>query len=232
MTAGTTVPGMTQPPIPPQPEQPFQLGQITPAPEKRRRVWPYLVGVGVAVALAVGGTVVAVSDENKPTPAGVNTSSTPASAIATSAPSPTPTDETLKIGQVFEFKDGSTQVLRYKQPVGSAEDIASAIESDELKKGGMFGSIEVRTCIALTSAEAQPVGAGPWSLGFSDGTVQDYKISDPTPGTGYPFFGKTVRPGKCVKGWITFPIPPKVRPTVAVYEGGGNVGNPTEWKLS
>lgn len=224
------MPGMTQPPTPEQPEQPFQLGQITAAPEKRRRVWPYLIGAGVAVALAVGGAVIAVGGEDKPVAGHIP--STPASAVASSAPSPTPTDETLKIGQVFEFKDGSAQMLHYKQPVGSAEDIASAIESDVLEKGGTFGSIEVRTCVALTSVEAASVSAGPWRLGFSDGTVQDRKISGPTPGTGYPFSGMTIRPGKCVKGWITFPIPPGSRPTVVVYESGGNFGDPAEWKLS
>lgn len=47
------------PPITPGPEQPYQLGDVMPAPQPRRSRAPWIIA-GVAVLLAIGGAVAAV----------------------------------------------------------------------------------------------------------------------------------------------------------------------------
>ncbi|MFF0366379.1 hypothetical protein [Micromonospora sp. NPDC005087] len=156
------------------------------------------------------------------------TSAAPASSTPTASPSASPSqDDMLAVGKTFTFKNNTmtTTVLRYKQPL--SED-----GSDDMrKKGEAFGGLEVNTCNLASATEPQQVGVGAWSLEWSDGTTTNHKWSNVVSAE-YPFNSKTLKPGRCVKGWIVFTVPLKSKPSVAVYEGGANQGQPAEWKLS
>ncbi|SIM72854.1 protein of unknown function [Micromonospora cremea] len=128
----------------------------------------------------------------------------------------------LAVGKTFTLRTNTmtTTVLRYTQPIG-----------EEPPDGATFGGLEVRTCNLATASEPRQVNVAPWSLEWSDGKTNNNKWSNVVAAE-YPFNYKTLKPGRCVKGWIVFTVPVKGKPFVAVYEGEGNRGQPAEWKLS
>lgn len=151
------------------------------------------------------------------------TSAAPASSPPTASPSASPNqDDMLAIGKTFTFENNTmtTTVLRYKQPI-----------SEDGPDGATLGGLEVRTCNLASASKTQQVSVGPWSLEWTDGTTTNTKWSGVVSAE-YPFDLKSLKPGRCVKGWIVFEVPAKSKPSVAVYEGEGNRGQPAEWKLS
>lgn len=131
----------------------------------------------------------------------------------------------LAFGETFTFADNTmtTRVLRYKQPIG---DGGSGVKKDEA-----LGGLEVNTCNLASANEPQQVNVAAWSLELPDGTVTSGRWSGVVSAE-YPYAVKTLKPGRCVKGWIVFTVPAKGKPSAAVYEGRRNQGQPAEWKLS
>lgn len=203
------------------------------APETpRRRLWPVPVAA-VGVAVIVAGAVLATQRLNGEAAAGPGpqAATTASASAAATQPAPSPTPGPMAKGKVYTFDGGrmTTTVLKYKLPAGTADDVTSAIKAGVLPKGGTYGAIEVKTC--LLSGKPVSVSSGPWSLDLADDTTTGEKWSGVVQPE-YPFYDKTLNPGKCVRGWIVFTVPGKARPTVAVYEGGGNQGEPAEWELT
>ncbi|GAB3340225.1 DUF4352 domain-containing protein [Micromonospora halotolerans] len=155
------------------------------------------------------------------------TSAAPATSTPAASPSASPSqDGMLAIGQTFTFENNTmtTSVLGYKQPIGEAS-------RDMKKEGEAFGGLEVNTCNLASASEPRQVNVLPWSLELPDGTTTSHRWSGVVSAE-YPYSPKTLKPGRCVKGWIVFTVPAKGEPSVAVYEGQGNQGQPAEWKLS
>ncbi|MFC4018958.1 hypothetical protein ACFOW4_13535 [Micromonospora sp. GCM10011542] len=117
----------------------------------------------------------------------------------------------------------TTTVLRYKQPISD--------DGPDLKKGEALGGLEVNTCNLASASQPEQVSVAPWSLEWSDGTTTK-DVWSGVVSAEYPYNLKTLKPGRCVKGWIVFTVPVKGKPSVAVYEGQSNEGQPAEWKLS
>lgn len=189
------------------------------------RVHHYAAAFALVTVLAGcgGGPEKPVTTGGTPAP----TSAAAASSTPAASPSASPIqDGTLALGKTFAFENNTmtTTVLRYKQPIGEAGDGA-------LKKGEALGGLEVNTCNLATASKPQQVSVAPWSLAWSDGTTTSTYWSGVVSAE-YPYNPKTLKPGRCVKGWIVFTVPAKGKPSVAAYEGQANEGNPAEWKLS
>lgn len=203
------VPGMTSPNL----------------PQRRRGRWPYLVAIAAMSAVVVAGGAFLLRGVDKPAPA-TPTGAAPVGAVPVEPPSAMAAP--FQPGSLYTFSGGAmtTTVLRYKQPAG---DPSGAIGAGVLKAGETYGAIEVKTC--LLRGKPEEVSVAPWSLEWADGTVAADKwfgVASPE----YPYELRTLNPGKCVRGWISFTVPAKAKPGAAVYEGEANKGNPAEWKLS
>ncbi|MEW2353420.1 hypothetical protein [Spirillospora sp. NPDC029432] len=134
------------------------------------------------------------------TPPATATSAATAPSTPTSPPGP------LRLKQPFTLSNDPFPVtataFAYRQP------LPSRFPPD--RSGYVFAGLDVRVCI---EAGPGPVGVSwePWSLTYADSTIaepvsawSDDWFSVPLfPGEG---FGKSVRPGKCVRGWVIYEV--------------------------
>lgn len=135
-----------------------------------------------------------------------------ASTTPAATPSPTAADPPIRKLGVPVAMDGVTvTVFRYKSAGTSG--------------GERLGAVEVKAC--NTSPQAYEVSTGPWSFVFADDTVSDSSqawsgVTSPE----YPFNPRLLRPGKCVRGWMTFTLSGGKRPAYVEYAPGGLSGRP------
>lgn len=161
----------------------------------------------LAAAVMLAGPA-GCSDE-PPRPPAADTSTAPTS---TPAPTPSPTAEpTHQLGDTVAMDGVTVTVFRYKG--------AGTLDGERL------GAVEVKAC--NTAAVAYEVSTGPWSFLFADDTVSDSAqawsgVTTPE----YPFNARTLRPGKCVRGWMTFALSGGKRPAYVEYAPGGLAGEP------
>ncbi|WP_189114581.1 hypothetical protein [Pilimelia terevasa] len=138
--------------------------------------------------------------------AGCTTASAPAPttprAEASQAPAPTPTADTVHaLGASVDADDITVTAYAYK-----ALPAAGATQ---------HGVIDAKACNRV--AEDRTVSQGPWLLSFADDTEAE------AGGTGvlrpeYPFDGRKLRPGQCVRGWVPVELPKSARrPVMVVY---------------
>lgn len=169
-------------------------------------------GSGYASAALLGDDAPVEAAAIEPAPQDSATSALPSA--------PADDDRQLALGKVWTFDNGAatTVVLRYKANISEAQE------------GERLHGIEVRTCITKTADRASSVSSGPWSLADGDGGNFDLLVSGAVAGE-YPAGGKTVEPGRCVKGWVVISAPKDAKPTLAVYESDGNRGRPAEWQI-
>lgn len=209
---------------------------MPPPPAPRRRAWPWVAG-GVAVALVVGASIAAYSATAKTAPthavAAAVTSSAAAAAPAPSsaapAPSPTlPADQPLAMGRTATPDPlGSATVYAYKQPVARS---ATRPEQD----GYTWGAADVRVCASKTpqgGLAGISVSNGPWALVYADSTeAEPSSISyQQFPLPEYPFGDHDLAWGRCVRGWITFPVPADKHPVAVEYRPQDDPV--TDWKV-
>lgn len=152
------------------------------------------------------------------TPAASPTTASPTPAVT---PSPTPTAPPIRKLGVPVAMDGVTvTVFRYKG--------AGTLDGDRM------GAVDVKAC--NTSGQAYEVSTAPWSFVFADDTVSDASqawsgVTTPE----YPFNPRQLRPGKCVRGWMTFTLSGGKRPAYVEYAPGGLAGGPApepeSWRI-
>jgi len=151
--------------------------------------------------------------------------STPAASTAASSPATSRTPSgPLALGEVNKVTEHHVQF----HVAASAWEPMLASRSKPLDKRLHFAALLVKFC--LDSGRNVTVSQDPWSLEYADGQVYEPSFDvDPAdlPGAQYPFDRK-VSPGRCVKGWVPFDIPPGPGPARAVY---GGTNQPTEWAL-
>jgi hypothetical protein len=101
---------------------------------------------------------------------------------------------------------------RYRQPVAK-----SAPEPDG-QPGYEWGALDVKVCAAADAPESA-ISNEPWTLRYADATGAGPSSTgyDSFPKPEYIWGEEQLRPGSCVRGWITFPVPEKQRPVTAEY---------------
>ncbi|MFE0875364.1 hypothetical protein ACFW4X_10850 [Streptomyces smyrnaeus] len=140
-----------------------------------------------------------------------------------------------KIGHKLKWNTGddttgTVTVLSYKQPVPG---VVPPDEADGMEPGATWARIDVRFCVKSVKAGFDVrVTQEPWSLGFPDGSTAEVtgSFGGDFPKPEFPNDGKVVRPGRCARGGIMFPIPEGQRPTFVSYAPKG-FDQPAEWKV-
>ncbi|MFG1659113.1 hypothetical protein ACGFIY_21530 [Micromonospora chersina] len=170
-----------------------------------------------AVAIAVTGC------GGNPTPTAApsgqaSTSAAPTPVATSAAPAASPSaitepDTTHKYGKVVSVRDGvaTATVYAYRQPVAK-----SAPKPDD-QPGYVWGAADVKVCAG--KSQGIIITNGPWTLVYADDTqIEASSIGyNQFPEPSYPFGEKAIAPGRCLRGWITFPVPGKKRPVAVEY---------------
>lgn len=207
------------------PESGFSLSQLAGVTPRPRRPW--LIPLLCAAAVIVLGIVAAIaysagraSVPRAALPAAVSSpTATAASAASPSTPTPSPTgggQAAHRLGERVVSVDGTVDmtVFAYKQPV------AKSAPPPDGEKGYVWGAAEVRVCVRQPSDPPVGVSEGPWSVVYTDGAIVEPSSSkyDSFPRPEYPVVGdRIIRPGRCVRGWIVFPVPAGKRPSLVEY---------------
>lgn len=178
----------------------------------------------------------ACTDKQEPTPktapASATSAASSASAPTTStsaAPAATTAGGSHRLGEKVAIANGIAEVtaLAYKQPV--ARDI------DTDSPGTEWGAAQVRVCIRRASPDGRKsyISEEPWLLVYADG--DQYEPSnlkyDSFPQPEYPVSpDREVPVGRCVKGWITFPVTKGKRPDLVSYSSE-SASKPIDWAI-
>lgn len=147
---------------------------------------------------------------SSPSPSPAATSASPSPAAPTSPAGPV----THALGETVSFDIASATVYSYKQPVA-----AGAPTPDQ--DGYVWGAVDLKVCAIHPDANTQTayVNQVPWSLVYADSTLaQPSSVGyRQFPQPEYPSGDTTIAWGQCIRGWITFPVPAKSRPTMVEY---------------
>ncbi|MEU4825096.1 hypothetical protein AB0H37_24760 [Actinomadura sp. NPDC023710] len=127
-----------------------------------------------------------------------------------------------------EYKVTAT-VFSFRQPLRS--------QFPPRRAGYVFAGLDVRVCLDGGPGPST-VSWDPWSLTYPDATTidpvrswSDDWFSVPL----FPGFEKTLRPGRCMRGWVLFEAPKGKRPHLAEYAptnvDGERVSDGPSWEL-
>lgn len=187
----------------------------------------------LAIALAVAGCGAddaPLSAPSPTTPAAAPTSAPPAATTPAAAASPT-TDPNAphRLGSQVTLSaraDISATVYAYRQPV------AKGAPQPEEQAGYVWGAADVKVCLGKAAAESVSVSHGPWVLSYADDTTIAPSSTGyrQFPEPEYPWGDKVLAPGRCIRGWITFPVPGKIRPAYVEY-APEDVTVPVRWAV-
>jgi hypothetical protein len=160
-----------------------------------------------------GGTAMAAPTPSH-TPVVATTAASPLPAAAPTTPAgPT----THKPGETVTSGIVTATYYAYKQPVAVS---APRPATD----GYTWGAVDIKICIVGGTDTTVEVDSSNWLLRYADDTTaQPSNIEyNQFPAPRYPFFGEVAR-GSCVRGWLTFAVPPKTQPVVVSYTPAGDV---------
>ncbi|WP_433398755.1 DUF4352 domain-containing protein [Streptomyces sp. CA-146814] len=150
-------------------------------------------------------------------------------------PTPTPTPEadsrtTFAIGETADIDDEpndisfSATVIAYSQPVKGPQAPTEDLGGD------VWATAEVKVC--NVEGETFTVSQFPWSLAYGDGTrveVSGLNGGD-LPKPEFPTNDVSVKPDRCVRGKIPFPVRSDARPQYIVYAPDA-LDEPLEWTV-
>jgi hypothetical protein len=202
--------------------------------------WLKIGGVAVAVIASLLVTVLVLTNTEGEPALQPPPPATAAEPFSTPSPTPTPPDEppaTGKVGDQLTLKitDDVTgdeytvaaQVISYRQPYKS-----KALDPPDEGTGDAWGILEVRVCPLKTPTGTTDVGWEAWSLEYKDSTIAEPATSwsGEMPRPEYPY-DRTVKVGRCIRGFIPFPVSSKKRPELAVYAPTWGTAS-LEWKIN
>ena len=139
-------------------------------------------------------------------------------------------DATHQMGATKDVNDSqnnvhiTVQALAYQQPYKGPQPEAP----QDFQGGDTWATADVKVCnvkgINIT------VSQFPWSLAYSDGTSINTTGSTggDMPKPEFPM-DKVVKPGRCARGLLAFPVPGNKRPERLVYQPEGS--DSTEWAI-
>lgn len=156
-------------------------------------------------------------------------SKVPTSAAADREAAPSPAAP-LRLGDVFHWEDtangiaGTSAVLSYKQGIKSG-----STATDEVGAAGYeWAALELKVC---SSQGTFPTSSSPWVLAYDDGGRVEASSTtyDDFPRPHYPLEA-TLTTGKCVRGFVVYPVPDDDRPASVIYTYGNPIKT-AEWTV-
>jgi hypothetical protein len=136
----------------------------------------------------------------------------------------------MTLGDVLHWEDttngiaGTSAVLSYKQGIKSG-----ATANDEVGAAGYeWAALELKVC---SSKGTFPTSSSPWVLAYDDGGRVEASSSlyEDFPRPQYPVEA-TLTPGKCVRGFVVYPVPNDDRPASVIYTYGNPIKT-AEWAV-
>jgi len=141
---------------------------------------------------------------------------------------PAADDGVHKLGQRVSKTDPTVNgtVFRYRQPVAE-----SAPRPDEQPRYE-WGAADVRVCATKDANPKNYITNSSWTLVYADDTVIEPSSTgyQQFPLPEYPWGEEPLVPGRCVRGWITYPVPKGKRP-VFVQWSPGEEPVPPRWAV-
>ncbi|MGW4199562.1 DUF4352 domain-containing protein [Streptomyces sp. NPDC004726] len=139
-------------------------------------------------------------------------------------------DTVLKMGTKKDIAEPenklhiTVQALAYQQPYKGPQPQPP----QDFQGGDTWATADIKVC-NIKGADVS-VSQLPWSLAYSDGTSVEITGSSggDMPKPEFPM-DKTLKPGRCARGLIAFPVPGDTRPEYLVYEP--EESRPTEWAI-
>lgn len=137
-------------------------------------------------------------------------------------------DTALAVGQWREGSDVRTRVIKVNQPGhGGMPDYLSGDDS------ATGATVLVRSCVRKEAAKAGVFSTYGWSVEDARGAAYEqasssWEVWPPLPQ--FPVTERTIRPGKCVEGWILLPTPADTLVTTVVM-GDGEGSAIAEWNV-
>ncbi|MFC8658466.1 hypothetical protein ACFUCT_25165 [Streptomyces parvus] len=185
-----------------------------------------------AAALLAAGLLALTGCSSEPEAVSVTKSDTkPEPAPTTPSPTPEPESQTsFAIGETADIDDKpnnvsfTATVIAYSQPVKGPQAPTEDLGGD------VWATAEVKVC--NVKGETFTVSQFPWSLAYEDGTrveVSGLNGGD-LPKPEFPTNDVSVKPDRCVRGKIPFPVQSDTRPQYIVY-APGSLDEPLEWTV-
>lgn len=180
-----------------------------------------IVATAVITAAVVGG-----SDSGEQSAADAATSQPAATAVPASSapttPTPVPTASSMPLLGTEVTKDSAkVTAFAYKQPV--------AQNAPRPQQAGLeWAAADVQVCATIDDVVVTNL---PWHLVYADHTTISASSTgyNQFPEPSYPWGEKDLPNGRCVRGWITFPVPADKRPTSIEHSPPGS--SLTEWAI-
>lgn len=185
----------------------------TPTPRRARARILIAVAAVVAAVAVVGGAYALGRSGGAPDTSPSPAAASPSAGKAT--PSEPTADVVLALGDSRESSGGEvvSTVYGYRQPV------AKSAPRPDGQPGFEWGALDVKVCVKGDYVgDPIVVGNARWLLVYDDdtqiGPTDTGYEAHPKPE--YPW-EKELAPGRCVRGWITYPVPAAERPVFVEY---------------
>ncbi|MBD0837528.1 DUF4352 domain-containing protein [Streptomyces sp. TRM68416] len=185
-----------------------------------------LLGLSVGVLIGLAGN----PNSDKTTPSSTVTTTQTLGVPANSETAPDADAGVLKMGATKTLVEAgksaqtTVQALGYEQPYAGPQP-----QTPEAFQGGdMWATADVKTC--NVEGPGLVVSQFQWSLAYEDGTLIEVTglSGGDMPKPEYPM-DKTLKPERCARGVIAFPVPGDKRPERLVYELES--GEVVEWAV-
>jgi hypothetical protein len=167
------------------------------------------------------------------TPFTLPTTVAPKSALPQTSKPPTAAPEPVapRAGRKQETDLGEATVYSVKFPVRAQDSTAMDIRT----KGTQFAIVDIKVC-ANGSVDADGYGFDASSFQLVDTESRSFEFWNVQVGARDPNLTYTVsgvdtpRAGSCVRGWLTFELPPKTKIASVEYRPSGG-GTPLTWTI-
>lgn len=162
----------------------------------------------------------------EPTPNATTGAPTTAAATTPAAPTADP-DAPHQMGArvTIDARFVNATVFAYKQPV------ATGAPRPDGQPGFTWGAADIRVC-ATKDAPDMTVSNSTWRLTYTDDTLIEASSTGygSFPKPEYPWGDNSLTAGRCLRGWITFPVPGSKRPAFVAYGPEGQ-RIPVRWTV-
>jgi len=198
------------------------------SPRSRR----FQIAIAAALVVAAGAAGVAYAstrDTRADTPSASSATpsaaapATTAAAVAETTPPPA-----LRLGKTATVSDGEGPALVTATALAYRQPVAKGAPRPDDQPGYVWGAADVKVCMKIPD---QTVSRWTWVLMYADGAVIEPSSTGYVhfPNPAYPWDDQPVRVGRCVRGWIVFPVPSGERPASIQYQPDGY--EPIEWRV-
>jgi hypothetical protein len=194
--------------------------------------------IGFIAAVALSGVLIGCSGSSEGNPDAASTATTTVTVTETVSPGAGPTASTtptslapnvgadaLKLGQWREGSGVRSLVSRLKQP--SEVNPPSYLQGESDAEGAL---LEVKACVRKSATKPAPISS--YDFYLYDRTGGEYTVGGSSwdewpPVPQFPTETK-IAPGRCVVGWVLYPMPEKTRIVRASYGSGADAV--AEWR--